>query len=155
MENATKALLISASVLIAIVLIALGVNLLGSVGDTTNHAEQVGEALKNGVANETDKLIGSMSNTMSLNEMLQLQKDDRWHGEGSEFYQLMKSRYVDYRFRVYTYNKKEPQYFSEQLWNNSKVITTKPTSYGYRFYQLLAETKTKRAIWIIIPNEAW
>jgi len=40
MENATKALLIAAAVLIAIVLIALGVNLLSAGGDTADQAGQ-------------------------------------------------------------------------------------------------------------------
>ena len=45
MENATKALLIAAAVLVVIVIIALGVRLLGTAGDTSESAEQVSTAL--------------------------------------------------------------------------------------------------------------
>ena len=44
MENATKALLIAAAVLIVIVLIALGVALLNSGSDVTGQAKSVGES---------------------------------------------------------------------------------------------------------------
>ena len=44
MENATKALLIAASVLIVIVLVALGVALLNSSPDVTGQAKSVGES---------------------------------------------------------------------------------------------------------------
>ena len=63
MENATKALLIAAAVLIAIVLIALGVKLLGSTKDTSGQAKNVSNAIKtstnsavNDVTNELSKL---------------------------------------------------------------------------------------------------
>ena len=54
MENATKALLIAAAVLIAIVLVALGVNLLNSAGDTSDEAAKV--------ANQLDKTTGNAAN---------------------------------------------------------------------------------------------
>lgn len=41
MENATKALLIAAAVLIVIVIIALGVRLLGAAGDSSEQAQDV------------------------------------------------------------------------------------------------------------------
>lgn len=51
MENATKALLIAAAVLIAIVLIALGVRLLSSTGDVSGQANQVSGALNSSTSN--------------------------------------------------------------------------------------------------------
>lgn len=45
MENATKALLIAASVLIAIVLIAVGIRILGSTNGVTNEVEKVSGAV--------------------------------------------------------------------------------------------------------------
>lgn len=45
MENATKALLIAAAVLIAIVLIALGVRLLSSASDSSSQAGNVSNQL--------------------------------------------------------------------------------------------------------------
>ena len=56
MENATKALLIAAAVLIAIVIVALGVNLLSSTGNTTQKSEQVGEELKDAIGTVTSDL---------------------------------------------------------------------------------------------------
>ena len=47
MENATKALLISAAVLIVIVIIALGVSLLKSVSNTTIQSQSIGEIIGN------------------------------------------------------------------------------------------------------------
>jgi len=45
MENATKALLIAAAVLVVIVIIALGVRLLGAAGDSSTQAKEVSETL--------------------------------------------------------------------------------------------------------------
>lgn len=60
MENATKALLIAAAVLIAIVLIALGVRLLSTAGDTGEQADAVGEGLKTSVETQTENLTGTL-----------------------------------------------------------------------------------------------
>lgn len=54
MENATKALLIAAAVLIAIVLVALGVRLLNASGDTSDDAAAV--------ANQLDQSTGTAAN---------------------------------------------------------------------------------------------
>lgn len=45
MENATKALLIAAAVLVVIVIIALGVRLLGAAGDSSTQAKNVSKTL--------------------------------------------------------------------------------------------------------------
>ena len=52
MENATKALLIAAAVLIAIVLIALGVRLIGAAGDTSTQAEDVSNQLNTSIGQQ-------------------------------------------------------------------------------------------------------
>ena len=57
MENATKALLIAAAVLIAIILIALGVSLLSSAGDTTGQAEQVGQDINISIGGASSSVI--------------------------------------------------------------------------------------------------
>lgn len=62
MENATKALLIAAAVLIAIVLVALGVNLLSSAGDTSGDAENVANALQGSVTNASNDVVSSITN---------------------------------------------------------------------------------------------
>lgn len=51
MENATKALLIAASVLIVIVLIAVGIKILGSAQGVTNEVGKVSEAMGQSVFN--------------------------------------------------------------------------------------------------------
>lgn len=56
MENATKALLIAAAVLIAIVLIALGVKLVNSSGDAAGQANQVSSALNSSTANTVTEI---------------------------------------------------------------------------------------------------
>ena len=60
MENATKALLIAAAVLIAIVLVALGVNLLGAAGDTSGEAENVSNALKGSTSNAVNSVVNTI-----------------------------------------------------------------------------------------------
>lgn len=60
MENATKALLIAAAVLIAIVLVALGVNLLNSAGDVSGDAEKVSNALQESTGNATNSLVSDI-----------------------------------------------------------------------------------------------
>lgn len=62
MENATKALLIAAAVLIAIVLVALGVRLLNAAGDTSGDAQNVSSQLKNSTGEAANGLVNSMSN---------------------------------------------------------------------------------------------
>lgn len=61
MENATKALLIAAAVLIAIVLIALGVNLLNAGGDTAEEAGAVGNALGTQINSVASDLTGDIT----------------------------------------------------------------------------------------------
>lgn len=61
MENATKALLIAAAVLIAIVLIALGVRLLNSAGDSSDKAQDVA----NQMDASADSAIDSMNQALS------------------------------------------------------------------------------------------
>ena len=60
MENATKALLIAAAVLIAIVLIALGVNLIKAGGNTSGKAGEVGTALKEQTENTSQTAVGKI-----------------------------------------------------------------------------------------------
>ena len=75
MENATKALLIAAAVLIAIVIVALGVNLLASTGDTNQKAEQVGE--------ELEVAVGSVANELEDDLKFDLKKLYKKIGKGS------------------------------------------------------------------------
>lgn len=60
MENATKALLIAAAVLIAIVLIALGVGLLNSAGDSSEDAKNVANAIQNSTGAAANSLINNI-----------------------------------------------------------------------------------------------
>lgn len=62
MENATKALLIAAAVLIAIVLVALGVNLLGSAGDTSEDAAKVSNQLQTSTGTKANSVVDSLTN---------------------------------------------------------------------------------------------
>lgn len=62
MENATKALLIAAAVLIAIVLVALGVRLLSSVGDTSGDAANVSNQLQSSTSNAKNQLTNAIGN---------------------------------------------------------------------------------------------
>lgn len=55
MENATKALLIAAGVLISIVLTAVGVKIVSSTGDTSEQASKVSEELSSGTRGATEK----------------------------------------------------------------------------------------------------
>lgn len=57
MENATKALIIAASVLIAIVLVAVGVNLLKATGDVSGDAEKVSNQLENTTGNKANNVV--------------------------------------------------------------------------------------------------
>ena len=61
MENATKALLIAAAVLVVIVIIALGVRLLGSASDTSEDANAVSQAL----ASSTDAQVTQITSGLS------------------------------------------------------------------------------------------
>lgn len=60
MENATKALLIAAAVLIAIVLVALGVNLLNSAGDVSDDAGNVANALQQSTGNAANGVVSDI-----------------------------------------------------------------------------------------------
>lgn len=70
MENATKALLISAAVLIAIVLIALGVRLLNASGDSSNQAANVSNQLNNATGdavNTVNNLLNGLPKASASN----------------------------------------------------------------------------------------
>ena len=60
MENATKALLIAAAVLIAIVLVALGVNLLGAAGDTSDEAGKVSNQLTESTGSQANSVVDAI-----------------------------------------------------------------------------------------------
>lgn len=62
MENATKALLIAAAVLIAIVLIALGVRLLGSSNDASGQAKNTAGAISNSTNSAVGDVTGALRN---------------------------------------------------------------------------------------------
>jgi len=62
MENATKALLIAAAVLIVIVIIALGVRLLGAAGDTSSQADTVSKQLDESTTKATKDVTSALEN---------------------------------------------------------------------------------------------
>jgi len=62
MENATKALLIAAAVLIAIVLVALGVRLLGASGDTSEDYGKLSNQLSNSTGTAANGVIDQLTN---------------------------------------------------------------------------------------------
>ncbi len=68
MENATKALLIAAAVLIAIVLIALGVNLLNAGSDTSDKAEQVSESISTSINSQAEQINSALSGYQGTTE---------------------------------------------------------------------------------------
>ena len=74
MENATKALLISAAVLIVIVIIALGVSLLKSVSNTTIQSQSIGEIIGNATNNASRVFKGKLLPVETIKNM-------RYHGE--------------------------------------------------------------------------
>ena len=57
MENASKALLITAAVLIVIIIIALGIKLLGGIADTANQTEKVGDEISSSIKQVTGENI--------------------------------------------------------------------------------------------------
>ena len=58
MENATKALLIAAAVLITIVLVAAGVLLIRNIADTDKQAQEVGNLISGATDNASNAVIG-------------------------------------------------------------------------------------------------
>ena len=61
MENATKALLIAAAVLIVILLIAFGMRIFSSSSDVSTQATQTGEA----ISNQTRAAAGAASSAIT------------------------------------------------------------------------------------------
>lgn len=61
MENATKALLISASVLIALILIGLGIKLVSSATKTANYASEASNAIDSGLSSAVGKFSQKVS----------------------------------------------------------------------------------------------
>ena len=132
MENATKALLIAAAVLIAIVLVALGVNLLSGVGDTTDQAEQVGSAIGEGIGSASDKVTSSLMGTMTATEAKAfLQGQNGW---SEALLNNLETDYGNYTFRVYENDNNENvnTFSAEGLWDKSSVINKMPSGYAYQ-----------------------
>ena len=61
MENATKALLIAAAVLIVIVIIALGVRLLNTASDTSGQADEISNQMGETINVQTNIIKDSLS----------------------------------------------------------------------------------------------
>lgn len=68
MENATKALLIAASVLIVIVLIAVGVLLLGNISDSSEQAQKVGNSIDIATDSAVSDAIGGLKKSIISKE---------------------------------------------------------------------------------------
>ena len=64
MENATKALLIAAAVLIVILVIALGMRIFNSTSGATKEASNAGQAISNSTTEATNAAQQSLANTM-------------------------------------------------------------------------------------------
>ena len=61
MENATKALLIAAAVLVVIVIIALGVRLLNTASDTSGQADEISNQMGETINVQTNIIKDSLS----------------------------------------------------------------------------------------------
>ena len=76
MENASKALLIAAAVLIVILIIAFGMKIFNSTGDTSADAVEVGKAVKGGTALASNEILKqSILSKVGSNKTEQEQKD--------------------------------------------------------------------------------
>lgn len=64
MENATKALLIAAAVLIVILIIALGMRIFSSTSGATSQAETSGQQISNATAEATNAAGDSLTNIL-------------------------------------------------------------------------------------------
>ena len=62
MENASKALLIAAAILIVIILIAFGMNVLNSTGDVGDQATNTGAALANQTGTVSNTVVNALTN---------------------------------------------------------------------------------------------
>ena len=65
MENATKALLIAAAVLIVILIIALGMRIFSSTSGATSSATSTGEAIDNQTLQASNQAQGALTNLTS------------------------------------------------------------------------------------------
>lgn len=68
MENATKALLIAAAVLIVIVLIALGVKLLNSTSNISEQTEQTSESIKDSTMDAIGSITANLAGIDSMDD---------------------------------------------------------------------------------------
>ena len=75
MENATKALIIAAAVLISIVIVALGVLLISNVSDSSGEAQKVGNSLSIAIGNAAGGFLGGK--TISKEEAETFFKDKK------------------------------------------------------------------------------
>ena len=84
MENATKALLIAAAVLIVILLIAFGMKIFNSTGDTAKSATQAGHTIGEQSIQATQSIAGSLD---AINEGL----------SGKETVESFNSKFLSYQ----------------------------------------------------------
>ena len=61
MENASKALLIAAAVLIVILLIAFGMSIFNSTGDVSGQAQGVGSAIQTQTGNAKNSAVNAIT----------------------------------------------------------------------------------------------
>ncbi len=88
MENATKALLIAASILIVIVLIAVGVLLIKNVSGTSDDAQKVGNSISISTGHATSDALGSIKGTIISKKKFNSFVDDIVNGKYSTTQQI-------------------------------------------------------------------
>lgn len=153
MENATKALLIAAAVLIVILLIALGMRIFNSTSDVSGQASQVGEKIETEGKRATDSASDAIGDsTMAfksegekLNYMVgKYLKEDN---TSEEILSLLNYLHIDPDDAVDIHWR--PYYTS--LWNGETALTEKWVEDNYK-YSVTASYNNEgvvNSIWIV------
>lgn len=118
MENATKALLIAAAVLVAIVLIALGIVLINNAADTSKQADETGKIISNATDEAIRKFQKIYISKEEFNDFINDFKT-KYKSSGEFINRIQNDQNSKIRNQIeiigYIYDGKKSEFFSEKV----------------------------------------
>ena len=129
MENATKALLIAAAILIVILLIAFGMRIFNSTSDTSEQAQAIGKGISEQTGQASLSAIASISGMSNISDDEVKEEDASvdtiymWRKQNAEKSNVTKSEALEVIDRIDSLNKGTKIYFEIKNLTTGNTVT--------------------------------
>lgn len=115
MENATKALLISAGILIAIVVIAIGILVIKNVSNTSENSNRIGQEISNATNKSSIEVLGGLKGIIISKEKFNIFLENFYSNKNSK--EIMekiglRNKILNDQIKLYGWQYKENDYMS-------------------------------------------